>query len=326
MPEQHDQNADIASRSLRGELAHRCRTVTEARWFALGVFAVILLNAALLGVETYSGLAAQWHHWLRQAEHVCLAAFTVEILVRMLAYADRPREFWKDPWNSFDLVVVLCAFVPVVRENATVLRLLRLARVLRTARFLPQVRIVLVAVVRSLPGTMSFLLVGALLLYVYAMVGWVFFGSHDPEHYGSIGRAVLTLFLLMTLDGIGDAVHSGLEVSRWSLVYYASYVLLASFVLVNVLIGVVITSLEEAREMERDEPAEPADAGDLPAVQHHLAARIAAARRALDELERDLGQAAPPRARQAALVVPAVVARPASNPARARRRTSRRRR
>ncbi|MEV5006556.1 ion transporter [Streptomyces sp. NPDC093064] len=326
MPEQHDQNADIASRSLRGELAHRCQAVTEARWFALGVFAVILVNAALLGVETYSGLAAQWHHWLRQAEHVCLAAFTVEILVRMLAYADRPREFWKDPWNSFDLVVVLCAFVPVVRENATVLRLLRLARVLRTARFLPQVRIVLVAVVRSLPGTMSFLLVGALLLYVYAMVGWVFFGGHDPEHYGSIGRAVLTLFLLMTLDGIGDAVHGGLEVSRWSLVYYASYVLLASFVLVNVLIGVVITSLEEAREMERDEPAEAADAGDPPVVQHHLAARIAAARRALDELERDLGQAAPPRARQAALVVPAVVARPASNPARARRRTSRRRR
>ncbi|MFE7232218.1 ion transporter [Streptomyces sp. NPDC002405] len=326
MPEQHDQNADIASRSLRGELAQRCRTVTEARWFALGVFAVILLNAALLGVETYSGLAAQWHHWLRQAEHVCLAAFTVEILVRLLAYADRPRGFWKDPWNSFDLVVVLCAFVPVVRENATVLRLLRLARVLRTARFLPQVRIVLVAVVRSLPGTMSFLLVGALLLYVYAMVGWVFFGSHDPEHYGSIGRAVLTLFLLMTLDGIGDAVHSGLEVSRWSLVYYASYVLLASFVLVNVLIGVVITSLEEAREMERDEPAEAADAGNPPDVQHHLAARIAAARRALDELERDLGQAAPPRARQAALVVPTVVARPASGPARARRRTSRRRR
>lgn len=325
MPEQHDRHADIASRPLRRELASRCRAVTEARWFALAVFAVILLNAALLGVETYSGLAAQWHHWLRQAEHVCLAAFTAEILVRLLAYADRPREFWKDPWNSFDLVVVLCAFVPVVRENATVLRLLRLARVLRTARFLPQVRIVLVAVVRSLPGTLSFLLVGALLLYVYAMVGWVFFGRHDPEHYGSIGRAVLTLFLLMTLDGIGDAVHSGLEVSRWSLLYYASYVLLASFVLVNVLIGVVITSLEEARELENDEPAGAAAAGDPPDGEH-LAGRIAAARRALDELERDLGQVVPPRARQAALVVPTVVGRPASGPARARRRTSRRRR
>ncbi|MGX4687804.1 ion transporter [Streptomyces sp. JNUCC 63] len=327
MPEQHDHTPDIASRSLRGELARRCRAVTEARWFALAVFAVILLNAALLGLETYSGLAAQWRQGLRLAEQACLAAFTVEILMRMAAYADRPRDFLKDPWNTFDLIVVLSAFLPVVRENATVLRLLRLARVLRTARFLPQVRIVLGAVVRSLPGTLSFLLVGALLLYVYAMVGWVFFGRHDPEHYGSIGRAVLTLFLLMTLDGIGDAVHSGLEVSRWSLLYYASYVLLASFVLVNVLIGVVITSLDEAREMERDEPAERAAPTPSADDRQRLLERITAARNALDELERDLAQAAPPRAGQAALVVPAtVVGRPASGAARGRQRPSRRRR
>lgn len=82
------------------------------------------------------------------------------------------------------------------------------------------------------------------------MVVWVFLGRHDPEHYGSIGRAVLTLFLRMTLDGIGDAVRAGLEISRWSLLYYASYVLLASFVLVNVLTGVVLTSLEEAKGMD----------------------------------------------------------------------------
>lgn len=325
MPEQHDHTPDIASRSLRGGLARRCRAVTETRWFALVVFAVILLNAALLGLETYSGLASQWHRGLRLAEQACLAAFTVEILMRLAAYADRPRDFLKDPWNPFDLVVVLCAFLPVVRENATVLRLLRLARVLRTARFLPQVRIVLVAVVRSLPGTLSFLLVGALLLYVYAMVGWLFFGRHDPEHYGSIGRAVLTLFLLMTLDGIGDAVHSGLEVSRWSLLYYATYVLLASFVLVNVLIGVVITSLDEAREMERDEPAGRAAPTSVTDDRQRLLERITAARSALDELERDLTGAAPPRAAPAALVVPTVVGRPAAG-ARRRRRSSRRRR
>lgn len=289
MPEQHHQTNAVEFRSGRAELAQRCRAVTEARWFALTVFAVILLNAALLGVETYSGLVAEWHVWLRLVEHACLAAFTVEILLRLGAHADLPRDFFKDPWNLFDLAVVLCAFLPVVRENTTVLRLLRLARVLRTARFLPQLRIVLVAVARSLPGTLSFLLVGALLLYVYAMVGWVFFGHHDPEHYGSIGRAVLTLFLLMTLDGIGDAVRTGLEISRWSLVYYASYVLIASFVLVNVLIGVVITSLEEAREMEKEAeedgrpPAAPQDASLLPA-------RIAAVRQALDDLERDLAR------------------------------------
>ncbi|MFJ3141027.1 ion transporter [Streptomyces halstedii] len=295
MPEQHDRTTAVESRSDRLELARRCRRVTEARWFALTVLAVILLNAALLGLETYSGLVAEWHRWLRLAEHACLAVFTVEILLRLGAHADRPRNFCKDPWNLFDLAVVLCAFLPFVRENTTVLRLLRLARVLRTARFLPQLRIVLVAVGRSLPGTLSFLLVGALLLYVYAMVGWVFFGHQDPEHYGSIGRAVLTLFLLMILDGIGDAIHAGLEISRWSLLYYASYVLLASFVLVNVLVGVVITSLEEAREMEREEePPEGPDPTPVPEDQRLLLERVTAARRALDALERDLTTAALP--------------------------------
>ncbi|AZS89244.1 ion transporter [Streptomyces griseoviridis] len=282
MPEQQVPLTEIQLRSTRHDLAQWCRARTDARWFAVTVLVVILLNAALLGLETYSGLAAQWHRPLRLAEHTCLAGFTVEILIRLGAHADRPRDFWKDPWNLFDLAVVLCAFLPVVRENTTILRLLRLARVLRTARFLPQLRIVLAAVVRSLPGTLSFLLVGALLLYVYAMVGWVFFGRADPQHYGSIGRAVLTLFLLMTLDGIGDAVHAGLEVSRWSILYYASYVLLASFVLVNVLIGVVITSLDEARESERDE-LRPARGPEEP-----LRDRITEARLALDALERDL--------------------------------------
>ncbi|MCI3240612.1 MULTISPECIES: ion transporter [Streptomyces] len=296
MLEQYDQADAGDARSARMQLAHRCSDITDARWFALTVFAVILLNAALLGVETYSGLVEEWHVWLRLAEHGCLAVFTVEILLRLGAHADRPSGFFKDPWNLFDLAVVLCAFLPVVRENTTVLRLLRLARVLRTARFLPQLRIVLAAVARSLPGTLSFLLVGALLLYVYAMVGWVFFGQRDPGHYGSIGRAVLTLFLLMTLDGIGDAVHAGLEISRWSLVYYASYVLLASFVLVNVLIGVVITSLDEAREMEKEEEAQDPDPALEPEGRRLLLARIGAARQALDELERDLVRTTQPPA------------------------------
>ncbi|MFD8255192.1 ion transporter [Streptomyces werraensis] len=316
MPQHQDQVAEAITPSGRQRLALYCRGLTEARWFALTVFAVILANAALLGLETYSGLVAEWHGWLRLAEHACLAAFTVEILLRMAAHADRPRDFWRDPWNLFDLAVVLCTFAPVVRENTTVLRLLRLARVLRTARFLPQLRIVLVAVARSLPGTLSFLLVGTLLLYVYAMVGWVFFGHHDPEHYGSIGRAVLTLFLLMTLDGIGDAVRAGLEISRWSLLYYASYVLLASFVLVNVLIGVVLTSLEEAKDMDEErEPPRAHRPTPEPPDRQLLLRRIDAARRALDDLERDLAraaEAAPLRvgeARQAEQSVPSVEGR-----------------
>ncbi|MFE1958763.1 ion transporter [Streptomyces sp. NPDC059479] len=297
---------------LRRALADRSRRIVDSGAFATTVFCLIAANAVLLGVETYAGVVHQWHEVLKAVEHLFLAAFTAEILLRAAAHADRPRDFFRDPWNVFDLLVVALAFMPFARENATVLRLLRLARVLRAARFLPQLRIVIVAVGKSLPGTLSFLLVGALLLYVYAMVGWMVFADDDPEHYGSFGRAALTLFLLVTLDGLGDAVRAGLEISRWTIVYFASFVLLGSFVLVNLLIGVVINSLQEARELETEQdrpvlapapasvpapvlasaPAQPSPADDSNAV---LRAQIAEARRTLDAIEAGLTTATPSR-------------------------------
>ncbi|MFI8261061.1 ion transporter [Streptomyces sp. NPDC085665] len=283
----------------RERLAARCRDVCEARAFGLGVMSVILLNAVLLGVETYSGLSVEYGVLLHSAERFCVAAFTLEMLIRLGAHADRPKAFFRDPWNVFDLLVVSSAFVPFLRENTTLLRLLRLARVLRTAQFMPQLRVLLVAVGRSLPGTVSFLFVGALILYVYAMIGWICFAGHDPAHYGSLGRAGLTLFLLMTLEGLGDAVHAGLAVSPFSIIYYASYVLLASFVLVNVLIGVVLNALEEAREMEEEAKRAEQAAARRPAVHpgtvrtasegaDELRLRIAAVRSALDDMEAQL--------------------------------------
>ncbi|NXY96564.1 ion transporter [Streptomyces sp. BR123] len=273
----------------RRALAARSRRIADSAAFTTTVFCLIVGNAALMGVETYDGVVQDWHDGLKLAEHLFLAAFTLEILVRAAAHADRPRDFFRDPWNLFDLAVVALALAPFARENATVLRLLRLARVLRAARFLPQVRIVIVAIGKSLPGTLSFLLVGALLLYVYSMVGWVFLADDDPEHFGSLGRAALTLSLLITLDGLGDAVRAGLEVSRWTVLYFASYVLLGSFVLVNLLIGVVINSLEEARQVEAQsaETATTAAAADgQPADVEEMRRRISEARAALDALER----------------------------------------
>ncbi|MFB7463295.1 ion transporter [Streptomyces sp. NPDC056224] len=282
----------------RVKLAAGCRVATEAPAFGLAVFCVILLNAALMGVETYSGLAVEYRQVLGAAEDGCLVLFTVEMLLRVGAHADKPKAFFRDPWNLFDLAIVASAFVPMVRENTTLLRMLRLARVLRTARFLPHLRILLIAVGRSLPGTASFLFVGALVLYVYAMVGWVCFADSDPQHYGSVGRAALTLFLLTTLDGLTDAVRAGLQISRLSIVYYASYALLASFVLVNVLIGVVLNSLDEAREMEAEAGRVPAPAPDPDAGGQDVKERIATARRALDEIEACLAATHTPPARQ----------------------------
>ncbi|MEJ8638638.1 MULTISPECIES: ion transporter [Streptomyces] len=266
----------------RRQLAYRARLLTEADWFSTVAVCAIAVNAILLGVETYAGFADRWEFQLKLLEHLLLGVFSLEILVRAAAHADRPADFFRNPWNIFDMVVVLSAFLPFLSENTTVLRLLRLARVIRTARFLPQLRIIVTAIGKSIPGAVSFLLVGTLLLYLYAMLGWASFATADPEHYGSLGRAALTLFVLMTLDGLGDAVNAGLQISPWSVLYYASYVLLSSFLLVNLLIGVVINSLEQARVLDEERKA-PAAPG--PEAAQELRDRIAAARACLADLE-----------------------------------------
>lgn len=277
----------------RKALAARAGLLVEARWFAVAVMAAIVGNAVLLGVETYSGLAARWQAPMSVLEGCFLALFAGESLLRLAAHADRPREFFRNPWNVFDAAVVLFAFLPVTGDNTTLLRLLRLFRVLRTARFLPQLRVIVTALGKCLPGTVSFLMVGTLLLYVFAMVGWLCFAAADPQHYGSLGRAVVTLFILMSLDGLGDAVHAGLLISPWSLAYYGSYVLLSSFLLVNLLIGVVINSLEQARDSDlserrtaRPEPEEKSVPEADPLDAFGVRDRILAARLALDDAER----------------------------------------
>jgi voltage-gated sodium channel len=277
----------------RKALAARAGLLVDARWFAVTVMAAIIGNAVLLGVETYSGLAERWQAPMSALEGCFLALFACESLLRLAAHADRPRDFFRNPWNVFDAAVVLFAFLPLTGDNTTLLRLLRLFRVLRTARFLPQLRVIVTALGKCLPGTVSFLMVGTLLLYVYAMVGWLCFAAADPQHYGSLGRAVVTLFILMSLDGLGDAVHAGLLISPWSLAYYGSYVLLSSFLLVNLLIGVVINSLEQARDADlseqktaRPEPEEISVQEADPLDAFGVRDRILAARLALDDAER----------------------------------------
>lgn len=285
-------------RRLGASVVDLCAKVGDSTAFAVAAFFLIVANAAVLGVETYSGTARTWHTELRVAETFFLVAFGVEIVIRFAALGRRPGEFFRDGWNVFDLVVVIAAFVPVIRENATILRLLRLARVLRAVRMFPQVRVILTAAWRSLPGALSFLVVGALILYIYAMLGWILFADTMPEHYGSLGRACLTLFFLMALDGLGDMVREGLEVSRWTALYFGSYVLVTSFLLVNLLIGVVITSLEDAQASHAQpagEPsagpptafdeAEPARTGAASADDDEVRRRIADLRAALDALE-----------------------------------------
>ena len=256
------------------------------------ILAVIVLNAFVLGAETYDGAAREVGGTLSLLNDVFLAIFVGEILVRFAATGFSPRRYLSSGWNVFDLVVVGGAFVPGLRENATLLRILRLLRIVRAVRLLPDLRVLVVAVGRSLPGVGSLALLTVLLLFVYGMVGWVIFADTDPGGFGNIGNAMLTLFVMLTLENLPDNIAMGRELSEWTLLYFLSFALLAAFVLFNLFIGIVINSMEEARAIElaraERELLDDDETNDADAHAVVLAERMRALRGALEDLEREV--------------------------------------
>lgn len=279
---------------MRGSIAETCRRIVDSDAFTWFIAAVILANAAVLGLETYDEIDREAGATLDLLNDVCLAIFVVELLLRFASYGRRPQDFFRSGWNVFDLAVVGAAFVPGLSKNSTLLRLARLARVVRVVRLLPDVRILLVAMARSLPPMLSLAVLATLILYVYAMVGWMIFGDEDPDRWGDIGQAMLSMFVLLTLENFPDMLEDGMAIEPLSWLFFVSFALLAAFILLNVLIGVVINSMEEAREMEleaereklRKLRAEPG--GEEPLRDTALEERLVALKVAVEELEREM--------------------------------------
>jgi voltage-gated sodium channel len=257
------------------------RRIVEHPAFTGAVVTVILANALVLGLQTYPGIESEYGDALDLLNALFLAFFVVEIAIRIAAYGRRPWLFFRDGWNVFDFVAVGLAFAPGLRENATVLRLARLARIVRVVHLLPDVRILITGVVRSLPPLASMAILTTLILFVYGMVGWQLFGEEIPDRWGTIGVAMLTLFVMLTLENFPIYMEQGMEIHPWSWLFFVSFILVAAFVVINVFIAIVLNSMEEARELERRAPLRRDDIAPV-------AERITILRTALDELEREL--------------------------------------
>jgi voltage-gated sodium channel len=264
----------------------RLARIVDSHAFTTFILAVIIANALVLGLQTYQGVVDRRGEVLDLLDGIFLGVFCVELVLRMASYRSLVA-FFRSGWNTFDFFVIALAFMPGLRESTTLLRLARLARVVRVVRLLPDLRVLLVGVVRSLPPLGSMALLVALILFVYGMVGWSIFGDSIPEDWGDIGTAMLTLFVMLTLENFPVYMDRGMEVHPWSWVYFVSFILIAAFIVLNVLIGIVLTSMEEARELERRRRL-GVGVGEAEIAPAPVMERMQMLRAALDELEQEL--------------------------------------
>ena len=239
-----------------GERVPALSRLVHSKWFEGFIFTVIILNAIVLGLETYGSIVDRYGDTLYLLNEIFLGIFIVEILLRIGAYGSRPWNYFRSGWNVFDFVAVFAVFIPGVRENATLLRLVRLLRVVRVVSVLPDLRVLISGMLRAIPPIASMAALTLLLIFIYGMIGWKIFGEEIPERWGDIGEAMLTLFTVLTLEGWNEILFAGQEVTQFAWVFFVSFVLIASFLLINILIAIIINSVEDAREAERTQEAE----------------------------------------------------------------------
>lgn len=227
---------------------------------------MILVAAVLVGIETYPSMMARYEGPIHSLNDIILWIFVVEASLKMAQHGRHFYRYFTDPWNVFDFLIVVVCFLPVNASYAAVLRLARIMRTLRLMTALPQLQLLVGALIKSIPS-MGY--VGILLFmnfYVYAVMGVFMFRDNDPVHFKDLPTSLLTLFRVVTLEDWTDVMYiqmygsdvyayantTGIEIVPSSMpivgcIYFVSFVMFGTMIMLNLFIGVILNSMDEAR-------------------------------------------------------------------------------
>ncbi|XP_038675349.1 voltage-dependent T-type calcium channel subunit alpha-1H isoform X3 [Scyliorhinus canicula] len=248
---------------------------------------IIGINVITMSMEHYHQ-PISLEEALKYCNYVFTIVFVIESILKLVAFGF--RRFFKDRWNQLDLAIVLLSIMGITLEeiemnaslpiNPTIIRImrvLRIARVLKLLKMATGMRALLDTVVQALPQVGNLGLLFMLLFFIYAALGVELFGKlvcndENPceglsRHatFENFGMAFLTLFRVSTGDnwnGImkdtlrecgSDDRHCLTYLPFFSPVYFVTFVLIAQFVLVNVVVAVLMKHLEESNKEAKED-------------------------------------------------------------------------
>ncbi|MFN3869685.1 MAG: ion transporter [Hyphomicrobiaceae bacterium] len=220
-----------------------------SRTFEFGIVALILVNALLMAAETVPSIASPLGSFIQFFNDFILLVFVVELLLKIAVFG---RAFWANPWNWFDLVVVLISVAPAT-EAFSALRALRALRLLRLVTVMPSLRRVVEGFIKAIPSLGSIMGLLAMLLFVFTIMGTKLFGEAHPEYFGALGSSAFTLFSVMTLEGWPDLAREVMKTHPMAWTFFISFIVLSSWAVLNLVIGVIVDSMQaHAREQEEE--------------------------------------------------------------------------
>lgn len=236
--------------------------------FETVVIAIIVLSALMVGAKTYEE-ASRFTPVLNVLDWAVTIFFLIEIIIRLLAER-RLRDFFKSGWNVFDFVIVVASLIPVAHSQTILIaRLLRVFRVLRLISMVPELRLLMNALLKALPRMGYVALFMFIIFYIYGAVGSFLFHDINPDYWDNITVAVLTLFRIATFDSWTALMYETMQVYSWAWIYFISFIFLSAFIFLNMMIGIVLETMQKetlAYELEQGQ----GEAADVRAIRQGM--------------------------------------------------------
>jgi len=238
--------------------------------FELFVVAVIIFSALVIGAKTYE-LSSGLLRAIVILDWMVTFIFLFEITIRFIGEPEKKRFFYNG-WNVFDTLIVVISLIPIDNSDMALIgRLVRIFRVLRMVSIIPELRVLLNSLLKALPQLGYVMLMMFIIFYIYAAVGATFFAEINNVLWGDISISMLTLFRVMTFEDWTDVMYETMAVYPMSWIFYFSFICLTAFAFLNMVIGIVVSTLEEEHAQIAKQEAEDAGEPSMLDLQKQIA-------------------------------------------------------
>jgi voltage-gated sodium channel len=220
-----------------------CGAIADNQSFQSFILFLIISAAVMMGLETDPVIADSYGDIFLLFNYAVQAVFIFEIAARFCA-APSAREFFRQGWNRFDFAVVALSLVPAVGSFVLIARMLRLLRVLRVLSVSDRLRRFMDRLMDTGDEILYMTFIAALLGYIYSVAGFYLFVDIDPAHWGSFGRAAVSVFYLALFQDIPGFIEPVLQSAFAGVAYFIAFYI----TVIGLLISVIAAACQPQQE------------------------------------------------------------------------------
>jgi hypothetical protein len=241
----------------------RFAVLDDTAFFSNFIQACILLNLCVLALDSHN-ISEERASALNDANLVLTLVFASEMFIKL--WVGGIPDYFLSWWNIFDGFIVTTSLVDLIYEHFVagdgeggsslgalrIIRMLRLARVARVARLANKWKFlqdVIKLMISGIKGMGPVLLLLALFLFIFSILGMQMFGSlesiaEDSDgfiRFDSFFCAFVQCFFVITGEAWVDVMYTSMaSAGTFSAVYFVALVVLGSFIMLNLILAVVL--------------------------------------------------------------------------------------